>query len=192
MFALARNPNGSEGLQALVKAHQNVVAIKLDIDSTEDWKQAADAVGKATGGKLDVLIHNAADLGIETAGLAPAADADKAELIKSAILSTMQTNVLSVLDGTNAFLPLLLAGKEKKLIAISTAFALPEVSLQAQVAMSLPYSASKAALNILVAKYAVELKPKGVKVLAISPGWVKTYGKSGRGWHGNRLIFIRR
>lgn len=38
----------------------------------------------------------------------------------------------------------------------------------------LGYSVSKAAGNILIAKYAVELKAKGIKTLAMSPGWVET------------------
>jgi NAD(P)-dependent dehydrogenase (short-subunit alcohol dehydrogenase family) len=30
-------------------------------------------------------------------------------------------------------------------------------------------------MNVLVAKYAAELEPKGIKVVGISPGWVDTY-----------------
>jgi NAD(P)-dependent dehydrogenase (short-subunit alcohol dehydrogenase family) len=37
------------------------------------------------------------------------------------------------------------------------------------------YSVSKAGMNVQVAKYATELAPKGIKVLALSPGWVDTW-----------------
>jgi len=55
-----------------------------------------------------------------------------------------------------------------------------DLVLKAGVSYAVPYSASKAALNLVVAKYAAELGPKGVKVLALSPGWVDT--DEGEGW----------
>jgi len=38
----------------------------------------------------------------------------------------------------------------------------------------LGYATSKAAGNIIMAKYAAELKSEGVKTLSLSPGWVDT------------------
>ena len=40
--------------------------------------------------------------------------------------------------------------------------------------MTLPYSASKAALNMLVKGLAATLGARGIKVVALSPGWVRT------------------
>jgi NAD(P)-dependent dehydrogenase (short-subunit alcohol dehydrogenase family) len=36
------------------------------------------------------------------------------------------------------------------------------------------YSASKAALNMLTRRLALEIQTKGITVVAIQPGWVKT------------------
>jgi NAD(P)-dependent dehydrogenase (short-subunit alcohol dehydrogenase family) len=36
------------------------------------------------------------------------------------------------------------------------------------------YSASKAALNMLTRAMAAELRPRGITVVAVTPGWVKT------------------
>jgi NAD(P)-dependent dehydrogenase (short-subunit alcohol dehydrogenase family) len=36
------------------------------------------------------------------------------------------------------------------------------------------YSASKAALNMVTRAMAAEFKPRGITVVAVSPGWVKT------------------
>jgi NAD(P)-dependent dehydrogenase (short-subunit alcohol dehydrogenase family) len=36
------------------------------------------------------------------------------------------------------------------------------------------YSASKAALNVLTIQLAAKLKPQGIKVNAVCPGWVRT------------------
>ena len=38
----------------------------------------------------------------------------------------------------------------------------------------LGYSVGKASGNIMMAKYAVELKAEGIKTLSLSPGWVAT------------------
>lgn len=75
---------------------------------------------------------------------------------------------------TNALLPLILKGSEKKIVHISSGMADTELVLKSKVAYAVPYSTSKAALNLVVAKYAAELGPKGVKVLSLSPGWVDT------------------
>ena len=36
------------------------------------------------------------------------------------------------------------------------------------------YSASKAALNMLTRAMAAELRPRGISVVAVTPGWVRT------------------
>jgi NAD(P)-dependent dehydrogenase (short-subunit alcohol dehydrogenase family) len=40
--------------------------------------------------------------------------------------------------------------------------------------MTLPYATSKAALNMLAKSLAATLAPRGIVVVALSPGWVKT------------------
>jgi NAD(P)-dependent dehydrogenase (short-subunit alcohol dehydrogenase family) len=171
---MARNPSGSEGLQTLVKAHSNVIALKVDVTKPADWKSAAGAVGKRTGGSLDVLIHNAAATDPSGMIFTAYGSGNGATELKAAIHADLDVNTLSILDGNDAFLPLILTGKEKKIIAISSAMGVPEFVMKSEAIVAVPYSLSKAASNLLVAKYAAELKPQGVKVLAINPGWVAT------------------
>lgn len=75
---------------------------------------------------------------------------------------------------TNTFIPLLRAGAAKKVITISTGFADLDVTILTGIALSVPYSVSKAAVNMVNAKYAAELKDEGFTFLAIAPGFVKT------------------
>ena len=42
------------------------------------------------------------------------------------------------------------------------------------VAALMPYSASKAALNCAMRSFAIDVKPKGIHVMLIHLGWVKT------------------
>ena len=50
----------------------------------------------------------------------------------------------------------------------------PALVLKGGVAGAVSYSATKAMLNLVVAKFAVELAGQGVLILSLSPGWVDT------------------
>ncbi|KAI2745596.1 hypothetical protein DTO013E5_1708 [Penicillium roqueforti] len=50
-----------------------------------------------------------------------------------------------------------------------------DLIIKSGVSYAVAYSVSKAGMNVQVAKYAAELAPKGIKVLALSPGWVDTW-----------------
>ena len=75
---------------------------------------------------------------------------------------------------TNAFLPLIEKGSQKKVISISSAAGDPEFVEKSGYAFAVPYGISKAALNFINAKYAIEFRGKGYTFLAISPGLVDT------------------
>ena len=74
----------------------------------------------------------------------------------------------------NNFLPLIRNGSKKKIIYITTGLADLDATLTAGLPASLGYASSKAAMNIIMAKYAVELGQEGILVLSLSPGWVET------------------
>ena len=57
---------------------------------------------------------------------------------------------------------------------ISTGLGDRETVINCEYATAGPYSISKAAANMVVAKYAVALKSEGFVVIALSPGLVKT------------------
>ena len=85
-------------------------------------------------------------------------------------------DVLGVAHSTNAFLPLLRKGAAKKIITLSSGLAEVDFNLTAGVTSHPAYAIAKTALNMLVARYANELRPDGFVVLAISPGLVDTSG----------------
>lgn len=87
---------------------------------------------------------------------------------------SLDTNVLGAIYVTNSLLPLILKGKEKKIVHISSAMGDAEFVRKAGVVGAVSYSASKAMLNLVVAKYGVELEAQGVVVVGLSPGWVDT------------------
>lgn len=73
----------------------------------------------------------------------------------------------------NLFLPLVLKSNLKKVIAISTGLADLELTNDCEVDVAPLYAASKAALNIIVAKFSAQYKKDGVLFLSISPGVVE-------------------
>ena len=85
-----------------------------------------------------------------------------------------QTNVIGAVAVTNAFLPLIEKGTQKKVINISTGGGDFEFVEKTGYTAAVAYGISKAALNFINAKYGAEFRGKGYTFLAISPGLVDT------------------
>ncbi|CDO75921.1 hypothetical protein BN946_scf184873.g10 [Trametes cinnabarina] len=172
VFGLARTPQNAPKLFELQKSRPNLHIIKADIVDA-----AAAEVEKVTGGSLDYLINNAAQVNTgERTGLTLSTYPNE-DLLEEDLVQTFRINVVGVAHTINAFLPLLRKGSTKKVISLSTGLADNDVTLKAGIAISAPYSISKAALNAAVAKYAAELRDEGFTFLALSPGVVNTAEK---------------
>lgn len=76
----------------------------------------------------------------------------------------------------NLLTPLILKGEAKKVITITSGFADAEMNAKHNLAMAGPYSVSKAAVNMVTAKYSAEYAERGVLFLGLSPGMVDTGG----------------
>ena len=86
-----------------------------------------------------------------------------------------KVNVLGVIHSTNSFLPLLRNGMTKKVVTISSGGGDRETVLKSGLAQMTAYGASKAAVNVVVAKYAIKLQKEGFTVIALAPGIVDTF-----------------
>ena len=98
---------------------------------------------------------------------------DKVEEVDAVSAQLSQTNVVGNIHLFHLFLPLVLKGKVKKVIAISTGLADLDLTNECEVDVGALYAASKAALNIIVAKFNAQYKKDGVLFLSISPGLVE-------------------
>lgn len=94
-------------------------------------------------------------------------------MITKTLRDVFEVNVIANVHLINLFLPLILKGQAKKVIAISSGLADTEFTNQYEVTPGFLYSASKAALNMIIAKYNAQYKREGVLFLAISPGLVE-------------------
>lgn len=189
VLAIVRNP-GSPDISEIASKHPNVHVIKGDVTDPKSILHAASAATVITGGKLDVLIHNSNAVDMASMSFNPTQIPFDAQAIREIFDPSLKTAIYGGIWATNAFLPLIEKGVQKKIVHISTAMADLDLINSTGVSYGVAYSVAKAGMNVQVAKYAVELAPKGIKVLALSPGWVDTWeGKwpSALLWHWTTL-----
>ena len=99
--------------------------------------------------------------------------ADKPDEMDAVMTELMQTNVTGNIHLFHLFLPLIFKGKTKKVISITTGLADVDSTNLMGVEVAPLYSVSKAALNMVVAKFNAQYKKDGVLFLSISPGVVE-------------------
>jgi NAD(P)-dependent dehydrogenase (short-subunit alcohol dehydrogenase family) len=156
---------GSRSLQNLPQL-ERVIWQQLDITNAADVQQVA-AFFETEYGSLDVLVNNAA-INYDTWYSASSADL-------SEVRQTLETNLFGAWQMVQAVLPLMPRGA--KIVNVSSQAG----SLSSMGASAPGYSVSKAALNALTLSLAAELKPKGIVVNAVCPGWTNTdMGGGGR------------
>ncbi|KAH7113392.1 short-chain dehydrogenase/reductase, partial [Dactylonectria macrodidyma] len=143
VFATARSVSALESLAVL-----GINSIRLDVIAKDSIEAAVEEVTKITGGRLDILVNNAAIF-----SLMPFADT-KLEDARQ----VFEANVFGVLAVTQAFLPLLMkaggTGVVANVSSISAEMCPPWQGV---------YSASKAALTALGHTMRIEFAPLGVR-----------------------------
>lgn len=90
------------------------------------------------------------------------------------MIEHFRVNTIGPVHLFNAFMPLILKGRAKKVFAISTGAADPEMTLKPNMYQATAYSITKAALNMAVAKFSAAYHEQGVLFMAICPGAVDT------------------
>jgi NAD(P)-dependent dehydrogenase (short-subunit alcohol dehydrogenase family) len=85
----------------------------------------------------------------------------------------MNASVLGNIYLLNLYLPLIQAGRTKKVALISTGMADAALVNEYELEIAPIYAISKAAVNMVIAKFNAQYKKDGVLFLAISPGVVE-------------------
>lgn len=152
----------------------NVHIIHGDLTKYATLKQAASEVEKIVGDRgVDYLIANGALVPyFDTYGPIGAL-ADRPDEIDKVSQDCNQTNVVGNIHLFNLFLPLVKKAPTKKIVAISTGLADLDLTNNCDVDIGALYAASKAALNVIVAKFNAQYKKEGILFFSISPGLVE-------------------
>jgi NAD(P)-dependent dehydrogenase (short-subunit alcohol dehydrogenase family) len=156
-----RNPAGAD---RLIAAGAEVHA--LDTSSGESIAAFAAAIGDRP---VDVLYNNA---GIDAKAVGAADDARGAlELSEAQFRAVLDVNVLGPLLMVQALAGNLRAATGK---IVNVSSQVGSIEVAQQIGRDASYTTSKAALNMLTLKQSQVLRPDGVSVIALHPGWVRS------------------
>lgn len=148
----ARNAPGKE--------NSNLHFIAADLSKAEGAETVIEEVLSAYG-KLDILVNNLGSSVTPAGGFAALSNEDWR--------STLEANLLAPVRLDRGFLPHMINQKSGVIIHIA--------SIQGKLPLyhsTLPYAAAKAGLINYSKGLSNEVSPKGVRVLTVSPGWIRT------------------
>jgi NAD(P)-dependent dehydrogenase (short-subunit alcohol dehydrogenase family) len=163
---------GEEAGQKLRAEGIDAHAIQLDV-TNDASVQAAAARIEAEYGRLDILVNNAGTATVSRNRSTPSTT-DLEDM-----RAVYEVNVFGVVRVTNAVLPLLRKSPAARIVNVSSEVGsigsqTDPASPMSQMPASAQYPSSKAAVNMLTAMYAKELKDTPIKVNAANPGYTKT------------------
>lgn len=162
VLACCRDPAHAEDLNALRKVHpQELIVQALDV-ADPGAIAALPQVAARHLQRIDLLVNNA---GVLVSG------ERFGNVQAESLMHSFAVNAAAPLLVTQALSPLLLHGNKPRVLCVSTQ--LGSIA-QASGFRTLSYAMSKAALNMGVKRLSAELGPRGILVLAVHPGWVKT------------------
>jgi NAD(P)-dependent dehydrogenase (short-subunit alcohol dehydrogenase family) len=164
VFAGCRNPGNAVDLQALSVTHPGQLTIlALDVTDEATIDASVEAMRSQVDG-LDLLINNA---GAYPRGETPIT------LNATTMLQAFHLNSVAPMIVAQRCLDLLRSGNHPKIVNISSKMG----SLwwkEIEGGGDYSYCSSKAALNMLTRTLALDLRPDGIIVVALNPGWVQT------------------
>ena len=165
LLAARSADKGKDAVEKLLKEklskHGSVTLIEIDVFSDSSIKAAVEQVKQKTDA-LNVLVNNA--------GIYPDEGVDILTVSRDLLEQAMNTNTFSPIELTQAFVPLLEKAESPRVINMSSGNGQLE-----GISASVPsYSLSKMALNGATILLSRALKPKGIAVYAMCPGWVRT------------------
>ncbi|MBV9299036.1 MAG: SDR family NAD(P)-dependent oxidoreductase [Verrucomicrobia bacterium] len=153
--------NEVAGKKAANSFQGDVQFLPMDVSDDTSIEKAAQAYGERADA-LDVLINNA--------GIYPDENVDILTIPREQLVKTFQTNTFGPLSVTRAFLPFLKKSGGARVINISSGYGQID-GLSHKVPS---YCLSKLALNGITIMLDQALRPQGIAVYVMCPGWVRT------------------
>jgi NAD(P)-dependent dehydrogenase (short-subunit alcohol dehydrogenase family) len=152
-----RSELGEQVAGEIAAAGGEAVFTPLDVSSESDWVHAVE-LAESTYGKLDILVNNAAIIGLE--GIL-----DTSIELWNRVLAVNQTGTFL---GMRAAIPAMRRAGGGSIVNISSVLATMGSGNSAA------YTATKGAVSALTRTVSVELATEGIRVNAVHPGGVET------------------
>ena len=163
-----------EPLAETATGHERITPLPADITVQGEPERIVQAVTEEYG-RLDVLVNNAA-------------------VVHSGALGTLSTELITAQLDTNLVAPVLLAQAALPSLEASGGVIVNVSTSVGQRAWpgSSVYAATKTALELLTRSWAVELAPRGIRVVAVAPGAIDTPIGEHQGLTPERRAAVRR
>lgn len=162
VHATCRYPDEADELRQLAQVRRNISVHRLDVTHPPEIAALARSLRQDS---IDLLVNNAG-VYFERWDRDPLGSIDY-----TAWEETFRVNTLGAVRVTEALLEPLARSERKLVLAISSHMgSIAEIGNGRNYA----YRSSKTALNAAMKGIALELKPRGVGVLLLHPGWVNT------------------
>lgn len=168
--ACCRSPEKADGLHRLKQTFEERLAVlPLDLGDEASLHAGAEALCRLPGG-IGLLIHNA--------GIFATAEEGVEKFRTEEMCRVFQVNLFGPLALTRDLLPVL-RDSGKVFILTSRTGALRPPANAGPPGKQFSYACSKAAVHRMVPVLADDLRPRGITVGGIDPGWVRTGMTSG-------------
>ncbi|MFE2481600.1 SDR family oxidoreductase, partial [Streptomyces sp. NPDC059389] len=163
----------TEPLEETAAGDARITPLTADITAEGEPLRVLRTV-RETHGRLDVLVNNAG-------------------IVRSGALGTLTPEMIEAQLATNLVAPILLAQAALPLLEASRGVIVNVSTSVGQRAWpgSSVYAATKTALELLTRSWAVELAPRGVRVVAVAPGAIDTPIAEHQGLTPERTASVR-
>jgi NAD(P)-dependent dehydrogenase (short-subunit alcohol dehydrogenase family) len=161
VFAACRSPAEAEQLKDLTqRAGDKVSVFAMDVT---DMGSIRNAAMQLTGAAIDVLINNA--------GIGGPRGQTTGKVDYEAWAHVLDVNTMGPLRVLEAFIDQLARSERKLAVTITSGMGSIGDNTSGG---SIPYRSSKAAVNMVMRSAAIDLAPRHITCVLLSPGWVKT------------------
>ncbi len=160
VFACCRNPADAAALRALADRHAGVELVELDVT---DYDQVAALSKRLDGEKIDILLSNAGIYGPKGKSFGEVEAAPWREVF--------EVNTIAPMMLVQAFADHVAASERKLIAVISSKMGSIDDNGSGG---SYIYRSSKTAVNQVVKSLSIDLAGRGISVLTLHPGWVRT------------------
>jgi NAD(P)-dependent dehydrogenase (short-subunit alcohol dehydrogenase family) len=163
----------AEPLEQTAAGHDRIRPLAADITAEGEPDRILRTV-LDTHGRLDVLVNNAG-------------------IVRGGALGALTPDMIGVQPATNLVAPILLTQAALSLLETSSGVIVNVSTPVGQRAWpgSSVYAATKTALELLTRSWAVELAPRGIRVVAVAPGAIDTPIGEHRGLTPERIAAVR-
>lgn len=159
IHACCRHPEQADDLLRLAGDYPGLSLHALDVAESDQIRTLA----RQLSGPIDILFNNA--------GIYGPADTRFGHTDEQAWLECLRVNCIAPMKMAEAFVEQLASSQRKTLVNLTSKMGSMADNGSGG---SYLYRSSKAALNAVMKSAAIDLRPRGIKVALLHPGWVKT------------------